>query len=253
MVELIHMATLIHDDSIDRSLLRRGLPTINTLWSDRVSVILGDYLYTRAFDTMVAARNWDVVSVLSRTAHQMTIGEILGVEQKNNLEVEEKEYLRLISEKTASLFSASCEIGAVLSGEDRNEYERFRDFGQQLGMAFQIADDLFDYLGDADVLGKAIASDLTEGKITLPVIHGLREAPTAVRPKVEEILKAGQADADGWKDLTATLDEVGSFDYCRKRADEYAGRAEARIDDCPDGVYKATLATTIKFATQRCH
>ncbi len=253
MVELVHTATLIHDDSIDRSLLRRGLPTINSLWSDRVSVILGDYLYTKAFYTLVEAENWDVVEVMSRTAHRMTIGEMLEVEQKDDITLEEEAYLRLISEKTASLFSASCEIGAILAGCDARERERFREFGQDLGTAFQITDDLFDYTGDSASLGKGIASDLTEGKLTLPIILGLREAPDDISTLVSGVLKARSVEPEAWKRLIGYLDESGTFRTCRGRAEDFANQAGERLADCQDSVFKSTLAMTVKFATHRCH
>ncbi len=253
MVELVHTATLIHDDSIDRSLVRRGLPTINSLWSDRISVILGDYLYTKAFHTLVASGNSGVVEVMSRTAHRMTVGEMLGMEQKDDLDVTEEDYLRLISEKTASLISASCEIGAMLGNGDPKRHGLFRDFGQDLGMAFQITDDLLDFTGDAGSLGKQIGSDLTEGKITLPIVHALQDAPDPIRALVANIVKGRGAAREDWTRLTTYLHESGAFDYCRARAEAFAQRAEARLEACPDGRFKDTLVLTVKFTTQRCH
>jgi octaprenyl-diphosphate synthase len=257
VVELTHLATLIHDDSIDKSLVRRGLPTINNLWSDRVAIILGDYIYTRAFHDLVERGEHEAVRIISNTANRMTLGEILQMEQKADLDVGEKQYLRLISEKTASLISAACEIGAATTFRETSMLERFRAFGHDLGMAYQITDDLFDYTGDASVLGKDIASDLKEGKITLPVIFGLRDAPEAVRDTVARVVKKRDITADEWTLVTGHLGECGAFAQCREMADGYAGRAKRHLEDLPGLVTNAehveSLMMTVDFVTQRIH
>jgi octaprenyl-diphosphate synthase len=253
IIELIHTATLIHDDSIDQSLMRRGLPTINSLWSDRISVILGDYLYTKAFKALVDGNDWPSVAVLSRTAHRMTIGEMLQMEQKGDLGVTEDDYLRLIAEKTASLISAACQIGAIQSHEDLADHERFRAFGVELGMAYQITDDLFDFYGDAGALGKETASDLREGKITLPIIRALGDAPDDFRDAVAGVVETRSCGRETWERLLSFLQASGAFDYCRARASEYAARARAHLAPCEDGAVKDALLLAVDFATQRCH
>lgn len=253
MVELIHMATLIHDDTIDQSLVRRGLPTINSLWNDNVSTILGDYLFTRAFHNLVEREEWPAVSALSRTAHQMTLGEMLGIEQKGDLELSEADYHRLISEKTASLISAACEIGAAIAFEDPRQRTRFHEFGYELGMAYQVTDDLFDYYGDADALGKEIGTDLREGKITLPVIRALRDAPDSIYRLVSEVVERREITREAWERLTAHLAESGAFAYCREQAAEWAERARSRLDGLPSSPYTEALELAVDFATQRSH
>jgi len=253
MVELVHTATLIHDDSIDRSLVRRGLPTINNLWNDRVAVILGDYIYTKAFEGMVLAGHHKPVAVLSRTAHRMSLGEILAMEQKADLGLSEESYFLFISEKTASLISAACEIGATYAFDDEEMHDRFQAFGNELGLAYQIADDLFDYEGNADALGKEIGSDLKEGKITLPIIRALPGAPREIHDIVARAVDERTIDRGSWDRLVGYLRETDAFDYCRNLADEYADRARSRLEGCPEGPCKDALSLAVDFAVKRSH
>jgi octaprenyl-diphosphate synthase len=253
MLELVHTATLIHDDSIDRSLVRRGQPTINALWNDRVAVIFGDYLYTKAFETLVRERLWKPVAVLSRTAHRMSFGEMLAMEQKSNLDLSEEDYFRFISEKTASLISAACEIGAAVGYDDERVHDEFRDFGHEIGMAYQITDDLFDYYGDAGALGKDIGSDLREGKVTLPVIRALRTAPRKDYDLVAKIVAERAMSRSEWEDVSRMLRESDAFGYSEKLALDFASRARARLEGFPDSIYKDALALAVSFVVQRCH
>lgn len=253
MVEMIHTATLIHDDSIDRSLTRRGLPTINALWNDKVSVILGDYLYTRAFNDLVERGEWPSVQVLSRCAHRMSLGIMLEIEQKGDLEIDEEQYGLLIAEKTASLISAACEIGAAVSFAGDEERERFRAFGHDLGMAYQIADDLFDYIGDEEALGKDIGCDLKEGKITLPIVRALQNAPDDIFAIISSTVREREISREAWERLTAHLEEIGAFRYCRELADSYAARAREHLEGYPSSVYRDALERAVDFAIDRSH
>ncbi len=253
MLELVHTATLIHDDSIDRSLVRRGLPTINALWDDKVSVILGDYLYTKAFERLVAEKLWKPVAILSRCAYRMSLGELLAMEQKDDMGLEEGAYFEYISAKTASLISAACEIGAAIGFDDDDTHERFRLFGHELGMAYQITDDLFDYTGDAAALGKDVGSDLKEGKITLPIIRALRHASPDLRALIHDVLADRTMSAERWQRLKVHLDESGSIAYCADLAREYADRALSRLEPCVASPHKDALTLAVSFAVQRSH
>jgi len=253
MLELVHIATLIHDDSIDRSLVRRGLPTINALWNDRVAVIFGDYLYTKAFETLVREKLWKPVAVLSRTAHRMSFGEMLAMEQKSNLDLTEEDYFRFISEKTASLISAACEIGASVGFDDPAVHDVFRDFGHELGMAYQITDDLFDYTGDAGALGKDIGSDLREGKVTLPVIRALATGSRDDYDLVAQIVEERAMSRTQWERLSRMLRESDALAYCESLALGFAERARARLESFPECAYKDALSLAVSFVVQRCH
>ena len=186
IVELIHLATLVHDDSVDHSVLRRGMPTINALFSHQVSVIMGDYLYSRAVIELVGLDDLEPLRVMSRVTNEMTVGEMRQLLAHDPLQFSEEEYDLLIQSKTASLVSGACEVGALRAGTA--EREALRRFGQALGMAFQIVDDLLDYVGDATVTGKPTGSDLREHKVTLPLIAALQGFGEHDRARVAELL-----------------------------------------------------------------
>jgi octaprenyl-diphosphate synthase len=252
VVELIHIATLIHDDSIDRSMLRRGLPTINSIYSDQVSIIMGDFVYSKAFALMVERGLFREMGILAETAHVMSRGEMRQLERKNRLESSEAEYLEVIDEKTASLFAAACSIGAILRGGNEAEIDAWERFGREYGRAFQITDDLFDFIGEEAVMGKARGSDIKSGRVTLPVIAALANATPRERARVEQIV-LGDGLADGhWDELVQFIDRKGGVDYCFTRAAEHAREASLVIDDLdvdPDS--RAALAQAVEHVVQR--
>jgi octaprenyl-diphosphate synthase len=178
VVEMVHAAALIHDDSVDRSDLRRGLPTVNGLWTDEMAIIMGDYLYAQAMSTLVTNKFEAAMEILARVVTEMSCGEALEFQYAHDLDVREDQYEELIRAKTGSLIGAATEIGAGLNGGAKNPARRakYRRFGERMGVAFQIVDDLFDYLSDPDVTGKPVGYDLAEGKVTLPLIAALRQA-----------------------------------------------------------------------------
>jgi octaprenyl-diphosphate synthase len=252
IVELIHTATLVHDDSIDRSYLRRGMPTVNSLWNDQTSVIMGDYLYSKGFFLLTEHGLWDVMGILAGTTYRMSIGEMLELEKKRDTTTTEEDYLKMISEKTATLISAACEIGALLAFENGNgEREALKDFGHNLGMAFQITDDLLDFVGDTGQLGKTTGSDVRDGKITLPLIHALKMAPADKASRIREIVSAQDFSDSAWNTIFDFTAEFGGLDYCRQLMQRYATQAEERLGQFDDTPITRTLAAAVDYVIHR--
>ncbi len=251
VVELIHTATLIHDDSVDKSLLRRGLPTVNSVWNNDVAILMGDYLYSKAFSILVTNRMYEAMDLLAEATHRMSQGELRQIEQKNRLDLTEDEYLRVIEEKTAVLMSAGCELGAVTAGASAGERAHMRDYGHSVGLAFQITDDLFDYLGAQSVIGKANGSDLEGGKITLPLINSLRNAPEPERRRMEALIRSGDYRNGHWSDVVRFVTEYGGVAYSEARSGELARRALAVLEDVPATVARDALQDAVRYAVTR--
>lgn len=236
MLELIHIATLIHDDTIDNSRLRRGKPTINSRWSEEVSIIMGDYVYSKAFKMLAELKMFKVMETLARTTHYMTIGEMAQIERKSNFDTTEEDYLMIIDKKTASLISAACEIGARIGGGDDETAKTCASFGRNVGLAFQIMDDILDFVGNEKVLGKPRGGDIRGGDITLPMIGALRNAPAKDRAALRELASAPDLEDGKLDELMKLMDTHGGLAYARERAVHYAQTAKAFLllfDDSP--------------------
>ncbi len=229
VVEMVHAAALIHDDSVDRSDLRRGRPTVNGLWTDEMAIIMGDYLYAQSMALLVEHKLDVAMGVLARVVAEMTCGEALEFQYAYDLDVTEAQYEELVRAKTGSLISASTEIGAGLNGgaRDLRRRARFRRFGEKVGVAFQIVDDLFDYLGDPDVTGKPVGYDLAEGKVTLPLIAALRNGSERDRRRLRSLALRKRWTVTQWKGLKALIEKCGGFEYARLRAHALAQEARA--------------------------
>lgn len=251
IVELIHTATLVHDDSIDRSYLRRGLPTVNSLWNDQTAVIMGDYLYSKGFHLLVEHGLWDVMGILASTTYRMSIGEMLELEKKRDSSTTEEDYLKMISEKTATLISAACEIGALLSFGEGEERDLFRQFGHDLGMAFQITDDLLDYEGDAHQIGKSTGADIRDGKITLPLIHALRMAPAERAGRIRDIALSTDISEAQWMQIQDFTAEFGGLDYCRMLCRRYADAADRALERFDGSPVARTLSAAVDYVVHR--
>ncbi len=252
VVEIIHAAALIHDDSVDKSLLRRGLPTVNNLWNDEVSIIIGDFLYSKAFTKMVDEELNPAMQILARVSHEMTIGEALEFEHESDLDVTEEQYVEVIRAKTATLIGGACQIGALANGhgDDTARGKRFYRFGEQIGLAFQIADDLFDYVGDPSATGKGVGGDLESGKITLPLIHALRNGG-AHAAKVGRLVEKKRLEPAEWSDLVTMLEQGGHVAYAQERADAYARRARRALAPEADSPIKVALGDAVQYAISR--
>ena len=249
VVELIHLATLVHDDSVDHSVLRRGMPTINSLFSHQVSVIMGDYLYSRAVIELVRIGDLEPLRVLSRVTNEMTIGEMRQLLAHDRLKYTEEEYDLLIRAKTASLLSGAAEVGAlVASAEERSAMARF---GEYLGMAFQIVDDLLDFTESATVTGKPSGNDLREHKVTLPLIHALPQMNDAQRARVQRLMET-ETPPDGLIDeVVADVAERGGLAYAKERAHGFARRAEAELEVLQESAARETLRASLTYVLDR--
>jgi octaprenyl-diphosphate synthase len=255
VVEMVHAAALIHDDSVDKSGLRRGLPTVNGLWTDEMAIIMGDYLYAQAMSTLVQHKLDHAMEVLARVVTEMSCGEALEFQYAYDPEVTETQYEELIVAKTGSLIGAATEIGVAVDGgaRDARTRTRFRRFGERVGTAFQIVDDLFDYLGEPAVTGKPVGSDLADGKITLPLIAALRNATERDRRTLRSLALRKRWTGDQWDRLRALIDRAGGFAYARGRARTLAGEARALLVDEPSGATRAALDRAIDYAVARDH
>jgi octaprenyl-diphosphate synthase len=261
-VELLHTATLLHDDVVDFSALRRGQPSAMALWGNRRAVLAGDFFYARASSMIVEDGDLDVLWTFSNTIRLMAEGELLQLQRSFDPDVTEAHYYAVIERKSAALLAAACEAGAILADVTRAERRRVADFGRELGLAFQIRDDALDYEADADVLGKSPHTDLREGKVTLPLLLALKRCAPAEREAVASVLKsAARAEAGGDEgagaegvELGPALDIVARYrgvaDAIR-RAEEHVARAQAAVAPFPDGAARQALLAAAGFAVAR--
>lgn len=249
VVELIHLATLVHDDSVDHSTMRRGMPTLNALFSHQVSVIMGDFLYSRAVVELVRQGDLEPLRVMSRVTNEMTVGEMRALLAHDRLKFTEAEYDLLIRAKTASLFAGACEVGAGQAGP--REREAMRRYGESLGKAFQIVDDLLDYTEDEAVTGKPSGLDLKEHKVTLPLIAALPRMTPAERARVEELMRAPEPDERMIADVVEAATRAGGIEYARSRAALHQQEAEAELEILPPSPARDALRACVTYVTER--
>ena len=251
VVELIHLATLVHDDSVDHSVLRRGLPTINALFSHQIAVIMGDYLYSRAIIELVRLDDHEALRVLARVTNEMTVGEMRQLEAHDKLAYGEGAYDALIRAKTASLLSGACEVGALSAPATYRQ--TLARFGMLLGMAFQITDDLLDYTEPEAVTGKPSGLDLREHKVTLPLIAALARMPAEGRGRrlVAELMDAERPSDDLVAEVIRLVEDAGGLQTARQRALDLAQRAEAELDVLPSSPARDALQSSIAYAVER--
>jgi octaprenyl-diphosphate synthase len=251
VIEFIHTATLLHDDVVDHSELRRGKATANANWGNAPSVLVGDFLYSRAFQIMVEIGKMDVMQVISNATTIIAEGEVLQLLNQRNPDLGEDAYLQVVLGKTAMLFEAATEVGAILADASAKDREAMRLFGRHLGIAFQIVDDLLDYLSDAETLGKNVGDDLAEGKTTMPLIHSMRVGSDEDKELIRHAIRQGGLD-----DLTPVIETVqrnGSVDYTREKAIEQVELAKGAIAGLADTSFKETLMQIADIAIERTH
>ncbi len=249
VVELVHLATLVHDDAVDHSVLRRGLPTVNALWTHQIAIIMGDYLYSRSVTELTRLGRLDAVAVLASAANEMSIGEMRQLTSYDALEFTEADYYRLIASKTASLMSAACEMGA-LSGV--NEFRKpLALFGHHLGMAFQIADDLLDYTGSEAVTGKPTGHDLRERKVTLPLVGAMGNVSDVESREIRDFFTLVEAAEEEIDRVIEIVHDRGGLDYARARADLYAMRAWEALGGLPEDPAVDALRDAVTYAVGR--
>jgi octaprenyl-diphosphate synthase len=251
IIEFIHTSTLLHDDVVDESDLRRGRKTANALWGNAASVLVGDFLYSRSFQLMVELDDMRIMRILADTTNTIAEGEVLQLLNIGNADVDEAAYLAVIERKTAVLFAAATELGGILGGLPETQIAALREYGMQLGYAFQIADDLLDYVSDADTLGKNIGDDLAEGKPTLPLIYALESADDEQKRSLRHAIEHGGLDS--LDRIIAAIRDSGALDRTHQRAVFHADAARHSLDGLPDSEHRDALLALADYAVERTH
>ena len=249
VIELIHTATLLHDDVVDQSTTRRGQETANELWGNAPSVLVGDFLYSRAFEIMVEPNSMEIMKILSKATNQISEGEVLQLLNIKNANVTQKEYYRVIERKTACLFKAACQIAGILSNSNQKVIEAMGKFGMHLGNAFQIIDDTLDYESDSNIIGKEVGDDLSEGKVTLPMIYALEKTTKSDKKILTDAIQ--NADASNINQVVEILMNVNAFQYSRDIANKESNMALESIDILPSSKYKTALKLLCKLSLER--
>ena len=249
VVEFIHTATLLHDDVVDDSHVRRGRATANSMFGNAAAVLVGDFLYSRAFQMMVDVQNMRIMEVLAEATNTIAEGEVMQLLHVHNADVNEQDYLRVIRSKTAKLFEASGRLGAILAGVPPAREKALADYGMHLGTAFQLVDDILDYSGDLAQTGKNLGDDLAEGKTTLPVIYAMRQGSAEQRGIIRNaLINGGLSD---FEPVLKTIQQTGALDYTRTQAEASAREARDAVAALPDSKYKDSLLELASFAVTR--
>jgi len=241
-VETIHTASLLHDDIIDNSNTRRGQESVHTKWGPNITVLLGDYLYIKTIGNSLQSRHRQIVQILTDVSSKMIGGELNEYYVSWNLDIDEHNYLDIINKKTASLFSASCQIGGILGNAQDKEENILADFGTNLGMTFQIIDDLLDYTGDENTMGKPVLSDLREGRITLPLIYTLQNDRKEKQSRILDLLKKKKLDNSSLEEILYTVQSNGALDYTYRKAEEFSVHSKELLQQLPPSVHRDALS-----------
>jgi octaprenyl-diphosphate synthase len=251
IVEFIHTATLLHDDVVDESSMRRGRKTANALFGNAASVLVGDFLYSRAFQMMVSINSMQIMQILADATNVIAEGEVLQLLNMHDPDVTEERYLQVIRSKTAKLFEAAAEIGALIAGANQTEIEAAGEYGRSLGTAFQLIDDVLDYSGNAEDIGKNVGDDLREGKPTLPLIYLMKNGSAEERELVRACIENG--DESKFDAILAAITQSGALAYTQNEAVKAAERAATAISNWPDNQYKQAMIKLCAFAVGRNH
>jgi octaprenyl-diphosphate synthase len=251
IIEFIHTATLLHDDVVDLSDLRRGRPTANAQWGNAPSVLVGDFLYSRAFQMMVGVGNTDIMAILANTTNIVAEGEVQQLVNAKDPAVTEANYLAVVHKKTAALFESACETAAVLSAASDAERRAVTAFGYHLGVAFQLVDDVLDYQGDSEALGKNIGDDLAEGKPTLPLIYSMKHAVAEDAKLVEQAIRDGGLDK--MQQVIAIVNRCGALEYTSTLAVDHAQKAKTLLQKLPNNAYRTAMTQLADFAVERVY
>lgn len=251
LIEFIHTSTLLHDDVVDASGLRRGRSTANAIWGNAPSVLVGDFLYTRAFEMMVKLDSMHIMQVISHATRIIAEGEVLQLSRVRDASTTEEIYMQVIRGKTAMLFEAATHSAAVLGGATEQETEALRCFGDALGVAFQLVDDLLDYRGDVNDLGKNVGDDLAEGKPTLPLIYAMANGSEEQSNIIRKAIQRGEGEE--FQLITEIVKETGALDYTARLAKEYAEKAISYLDQIPNSLYKDAMIDLTNFAVERVY
>jgi octaprenyl-diphosphate synthase len=253
VVEMIHTATLVHDDVIDLAKTRRGRPSINVVWGNHTSVLAGDWLYMQAFQIALRERHFPTLDLLINLTQMMVEGELLQLERVGKIGVTEADYMELIDRKTASLFSACARLGAISTGAGEAVETRLGEYAWNLGIAFQLVDDILDFTSREKILGKPVGNDLREGKVTLPLIYALETAEAEERKLVETVLADGNYDQVPFSKILHVLNRHRGVERAQERAESFTEKARAIIAEFPESPYQRALAAVTDLVTARDH
>ena len=251
LVELLHTATLVHDDVVDDALERRGMFSINALWKNKIAVLVGDYLLSKGLLLSLENKDFEILTILSNAVKKMSEGELLQMEKARNLNFDESVYYEIINGKTASLLSSSCGAGAASVSKDEAIIQKMREFGEMVGMAFQIKDDLFDY-GDA-VIGKPTGNDIKEKKLTLPLIHILQKVDPSLKKEIINIVKNNNNDKKKVKFVIDNVVANGGIEYATQKMIEYRDKAMTILYSFPESPSRAALEELVRYTTDRAY
>ncbi len=251
VVEFIHTATLLHDDVVDSATLRRGIASANTLWGNEASVLVGDFLFSKSFSLMVGVGSLDILRVLSSATTIIAEGEVLQLLCTGEIDLTEERYIGVVRSKTAILMSAACEAGAILGMVDEPRQRALADFGMDLGIAFQLMDDLLDYTATEEEFGKSIGHDLEEGKITLPLIHTLRNCAADERERIEAVVAKDEMSVDEFRDVSALVRQYGGIDYTVAAARGYIAACLSHLELFAASDIRAALAELADYVVTR--
>lgn len=251
MMELLHIATLIHDDVVDEANLRRGKPSINRVWKNKVSVLMGDFILSKALINMINLKDFDALVIISETAEKLSAGEILQIEKSITRKMTKAVYFDMINQKTASLIATSCELGAITTSKTTQDRLATHQFGENLGMAFQIKDDLLDLLGTEYDTGKDSGGDVKKNMITLPLIYSYENMPWNENRRLRTLLRTKKKSAKVMKEIKGMIDTSGGFDYAKQKLDDFSNRALEAISPYPESPIKNSLSDLVAFNAAR--
>lgn len=250
-LEFIHTASLLHDDVIDNAHLRRGKPSANAKWGNHISVLVGDFFYCRSSDVFTRTGQLEIVQLITDTITRTTEGEVFETVRSNDMDIQEEDYLRIITDKTAVLFASACEVGGLLGRVSEEFQTALRDYGTHVGMAFQLADDYLDYVSDEDQFGKTQGTDLREGKLTLPLIVALREANEGEVRIIKEALLAERVEDFKFKEVISILHKYKALDYTRNQAKKYVEQAKQDLAIFKPSIEKESLCALADYVVLR--
>lgn len=250
IIELLHTASLVHDDVVDETYVRRGLPSINAMWKNKIAVLMGDYMLSKCLIGASATGNIRVMQILAEASKRLSKGELLQIEKSRRLNITETEYFEIISDKTAALIGSASELGALSTSKDVYDHERLKTFGENLGIAFQIKDDLLDYYGQHNVLGKPVGNDFKDKKITLPLIYAFKQSNSKEISQIKKRLKKGVSNKDV-KSIITFVEERGGIDYANSKKEEYAQKAKDNLQTYPESDVKTALLNFVDYTVRR--
>ena len=251
MMELLHVATLIHDDIVDDATLRRGKPSIKRIWKNKISVLMGDFILSKALINMVKLKDFDALDLISNTAEKLSAGEIMQIEKSLTKRMTKSVYYEMINQKTASLIAASCELGAITTTKKEEDRKATFNYGENLGMAFQIKDDLFDFLGSENQTGKNSNGDVKKNMITLPLIYSIENTGRATRNMLKSLVRKKKKNVTTLKEINNIIHDSGGFDYASRKLDEFSNRAINAISSYSESEVKKSLIDIVVFNKER--